>query len=193
MIRFSSLPYSEQVILCKKVFTQAAAARILSDRWGVDLSSVARKIKVRPEWEFIVWVHVPGYRPLFVSKMTFIQHFMDFRISSSTFQNLIAKVDYKYPQYAWIESWKENGTRNVYTLDLNREGVRCDCHDFSGQEREIFVTAMRQYMSSFIPACKHVLRFLYTIDIHSQRRWIENQRWADRWVPQPSIWDDHTA
>ena len=32
MIRFSSLFSSERAILCKKVFTQAAAARILTER-----------------------------------------------------------------------------------------------------------------------------------------------------------------
>ena len=76
MIRFSSLPYSEKAILSKKVFTQAAASRILSERWNIDLSKVVRKMKIRVDWEYVCWVVVPGKRPIFISKMELIWHFI---------------------------------------------------------------------------------------------------------------------
>ena len=193
MIRFSSLPYSERAILSKKVFTQAAAARILSDRWNTDLSNLVRRLKVRADWEFVCFVHVPGYRPTFVSKMDFIVHFIDFRTNSALDQNLVVRLDYQYPQNAWIESWKSNGTSNVYTLDLFREGVECDCHDFSGQHHSPFIQAMRRYIRGFKPTCKHIYRLLFSIDLYSQAGWIENQRWADRWTPQPPLWSEEVA
>ncbi len=190
MIGFSSLPYSEKAILSKKVFTQAAAARILSDRWNTDLSRLVRKIKICCEWEYVCFVHVPGKRPIFISKMEFIWHFIEFRTNSAMSKDLVVRLDYQYPQNAWIESWKNNGTHKVYNLDLYRDGIECDCQDFSGQHHEPFIPAIRRYIPSFKATCKHILSFLLSINLYSQHGWIENQRWADRWVPQPSLWDE---
>ncbi len=189
MIRFSSLPYSEQAILSKKVFTQAAAARILGDRWNTDLSKVARRIKLRVDWEFVCFVHVPGRRPTFISKMEFVWHFIEFRNNSAMSQDLVLRTDYHYPQNAWIESWKNNGTHNIYTLDLYQDGIECDCHDFSGQHHEPFIQAMCRYIPNYRGICKHIFRFLRSINLYSQHGWIENQRWADRWVPKPDLWE----
>lgn len=189
MINFSSLPYSERQILCKKVFTQAAAARILGERWNQDLSKVERKIKIRSEWEYVIWVHVPGHRPIFISKLEFIEHFLNFRINSASEQLLDVKVDYKYPRFAWVNNYKLNKVSS-YQLQLLRGGVRCDCHDFINQEDGLFIAAMQNYIPSFKPACKHIFKFLFSINIFSQSGWIENQRWADRWSPQPDPWEE---
>ncbi|NEP00866.1 MAG: hypothetical protein F6K58_19815 [Symploca sp. SIO2E9] len=191
MIRFSLLPLAEQAILCKKVFTQAAAARILSKVYDEDFNSKSRKIRLKTDFEFVVWVHVPGKKPRFISKMDFVLDFIDFRTSSAMEQNLSAYVDPKYPHSAVVESLKVNG-RNLYTLDLLADGIRCDCHDFSGQEQtqdyysdQVFLKAFNKYIA-WRPICKHIYKFLFSINLHSQTAWIENQRWADRWtVPRP--------
>ena len=105
-------------------------------------------------------------------------------------KDLVVRLDYQYPQNAWIETWKNHGTHQVYNLDLYRDGIECDCQDFSGQHHEPFIPAIRRYIPGFKATCKHVFCFLLSINLYSQHGWIENQRWADRWVPKPSIWDE---
>ena len=56
--------------------------------------------------------------------------------------------------------------------------------------REHFIPAIRRYIPGFKATCKQIFALLLSINLSSQAGWIENQRWADRWVTKPSIWDE---
>ncbi len=94
----------------------ASSSNVFIPQYKV-VEALVRRLKVRADWEFVCFVHVPGYRPTFVSKMDFIVHFIDFRTNSALDQNLVVRLDYQYPQNAWIESWKENGTIDTPTAE----------------------------------------------------------------------------
>ena len=88
-------------------------------------------------------------------------------------KDLVVRLDYQYPQNAWIESWKNNGTHKVYNLDLYRDGIECDCQDFSGQHHEPFIPAIQRYIPNFRATCKHIfyVKFiLYNVDINELKR-----------------------
>jgi translation elongation factor EF-Ts len=102
------------------VFSVSAVRRIL----GV---SSELEIKVRV-WAKVLWIHVAGRRPTFVSKQALLLHFVEWRKATSRslqVTQFIARND--------LFTVRNKGKRSVYKVQIYTGGVRCECEDFKNQ------------------------------------------------------------
>lgn len=117
------------------VYSRAAASRIL----GLAYREVA---EVRP-FADAVWVYLPGYRPRFMSKKLFEQHFVERRKQEALKLSVEQVADGKYV----VSNPEKGSTYSVWRLP---EGLECECHDWKNQA--IF--------TSETPRCKHIYAVL---------------------------------
>ena len=100
------------------VYSRSSAARIL----GVESRMVVR-FEV---WWKICFVQVKGCRPTFISKKTFKQHFVDWRIE----QSRSLEVSQFHHEHFRVENPKKGTAYSVYLFE---DGLDCTCHDYKNQ------------------------------------------------------------
>jgi hypothetical protein len=90
------------------------------------LLSLAAEIalKVR-EFERVMWVHVAGHRPTFISKSVYRQHFVERRRKES--QKLIARNQGDY----WVVY--NPAKQTSYCVEALPAEISCNCEDYGNQ------------------------------------------------------------
>jgi hypothetical protein len=101
------------------IYTASAAARIL----GVALSQVP---VVLQEWALVVWVHVRGKRPRFMSKAAFKAEFVKFRRNASN----ALRVEKRHNNRYMVKNPKTN---SQYGVTTGAASIVCDCPDYQKQ------------------------------------------------------------
>ena len=74
-------------------------------------------------WHKVIWVHVKGQRPTFLSKKLFHEHFAQFRREGA-----------KAVKIYFANGFKAQGTKEVYDLTPNDTHIECGCQDFANQK-----------------------------------------------------------
>lgn len=181
MIAKSEFSKVELAILNKKVFTRTAASRILSEILGITITAYqARKIKL-VDYEYVIWVHFPGFKPRFISRMDFVIDFIEFRANSADSGQITTSVDEKLPLAAVAVSQKPNGETTEYLINMTSKGVRCQCEDYQYQAHDnVFLTAFNKYID-WSPCCKHSIAFLHQHGLNSHQDWIKRQTYSNPW------------
>ena len=133
-------------LLNAKVFTKSAAARILGYKWGIALDS--KNVQIR-HYYAVIWVHVKGHSPRFVSKRQFVEHFQEMRLAQSQSPSLRVNLS---------GSLVENITKGTKYHICGSE-YDCNCYDYTSQNDD-FVAAMRHWNPIFRPVCKHRLAYI---------------------------------
>ena len=110
-------------LLNSKVLTKSAAARILGYKWGVALDP--KDIEVR-HYDKVVWVHVKGHSPQFVSKKKFVEHFQEMRLAQSQSPSLRVNLS---------GSLVENITKGTKYHICGGE-YDCECYDYTSQDKD---------------------------------------------------------
>lgn len=77
-------------------------------------------------WDKVIWVHVEGKRPTFLSKKLYHKHFAQFRREGA-----------KAVKIYFANGFKAQGAKEVYDLTPNDTHIECGCQDFLNQ-REIW-------------------------------------------------------
>lgn len=101
------------------VYSSSAAARIL----GI----VYQKRIVVKEWFSVVWVWVQGYRPRFVSKSAFKQHFVNWRKAAA---RALAVIPWHDDKTYTVTNYKK-GSR--YNVRCHKDMITCNCDDYQNQ------------------------------------------------------------
>jgi hypothetical protein len=101
------------------LFSASAVRRIL----GL-AASIAIRVKV---WPYVIWVHVAGQRPTFISKQCFKQHFVARRKAAS---KALQVTRYVFDQQAFTV---RNETKNSTYQVIANDTVSCECHDYQNQ------------------------------------------------------------
>lgn len=133
------------------VFSKAAIARILK----VSKSDV---LEMRLFFK-VVWVHLKGQRPTFISKKVFLQHFADWRKERSSEVVL-------WPDRELQGVWQ---SENGYQVIVSDDFLSCECEDFKNQNR----AGMKKC------CCKHLYKGLELLGYGSLKDYLARPR------PQP--------
>jgi len=121
------------------------------------LLGLAAGVSIRIQNFFhVIWVHVTGQRPTFISKQTFKRHFAEHRQAAA--RALTATRDVFQPQIFRVRN-ESKGT--FYTVKTFTGGVLCDCEDFKNQS-QFFGKA----------CCKHAYAVLYELGFTDLRDYI---------------------
>jgi hypothetical protein len=102
----------------KIIYNLSATRRIL----GLNLNAQVR-IEI---WDKVVWVHVKGQRPTFLSKKLYHQHFAQYRREGA-----------KAVKIHFVNGFKAQGAKEVYDLDPQDTHIECSCQDYANQ-RELW-------------------------------------------------------
>jgi hypothetical protein len=109
---------------------------------------IAQGVSIRiQKFFFVIWVHVAGQRPTFISKKAFRQHFVDHRKAAA--RGLTATRDLFSPHIFRVRN-EAKGT--LYTIQTFTGGILCDCEDFKNQA-QFFGKA----------CCKHAYAVLFQL------------------------------
>jgi hypothetical protein len=127
------------------LYSNRAIARIL----GVATSAVL-KFEVYAQ---VVWVHVQGQRPTFLSKRLFKTHFVEHRKQSAQELKAICQGDF------WIVH--NPGKASQYLVVPERDRVECNCGDYANQ-RQCFGRGL----------CKHGQKVLHELGFASLHDYI---------------------
>lgn len=96
------------------MYNLAATRRILN------LPTTAQvKIQI---WDKVIWVHVKGQRPTFISKKKYHDHFAQFRREGA-----------KAVKIYFVNGLKAQGAKEVYDLNPTDTHIECGCQDFANQ------------------------------------------------------------
>jgi len=74
-------------------------------------------------WDKVIWVHVKGKRPTFLSKKLYHDHFAQFRREGA-----------KGVKISFVDGFKAQGVKEVYDLDPQDTHIECGCQDFAFQK-----------------------------------------------------------
>lgn len=129
------------------LYSKSATRRLL------DLTAdIALTIK---EFERVMWVHIAGHRPTFISKAVYRQHFVDRRRDEA--QKLIARNQGDY----WVVY--NPAKQTSYCVEPMPTEISCDCEDYSNQIKllgrgcckhgyavlaELGFTSLKEYLSN---------------------------------------------
>jgi hypothetical protein len=130
------------------LYSNRAIARIL----GVATSAVL-KFEVYAQ---VVWVHIQGKRPTFLSKVLFKTHFVEYRKQAALGLKAICQGDF------WIVH--NPGKASQYLVVPERDRIECNCHDYANQ-RQSFGRGL----------CKHGVSVLNELGFTSLRDYITAQ------------------
>jgi hypothetical protein len=101
------------------LFSASAVRRIL----GL-AASIAIRVKV---WPYVIWVHVAGQRPTFISKQCFKRHFVTRRQAAA---KALQVTRYAFDQQAFTV---RNETKHSTYQVIANDTVSCECHDYQNQ------------------------------------------------------------
>lgn len=104
------------------LYSAAAASRIL----GIVYQ---QKITVQ-EWFKVVWVWVRGYRPRFMSKAIFKEHFVQWRRAAA---RALTVTRHLFDSHCFSVRNETRGS--LYQLTANPRGIQCPCEDYQNQIR----------------------------------------------------------
>ncbi len=122
------------------------------------LLGVAQSVSVRiQQFAFVIWVHVEGCRPTFISKVLFRFHFAAWRKAQGL--GLVATQ--------WLDKATRFTVRNeskgsAYVVDATPTQLNCTCDDYKNQI---------QFIGR--GCCKHGYAVLHKLGFDSLARYIE--------------------
>ena len=122
------------------------------------LLGVATGVSIRIQNFFLViWVHVQGQRPTFISKKAFKQHFAEWRKAQA--RGLVATQ--------WVDQATRFTVRNeskgsAYVVDASPSSLNCTCEDYKNQI---------QFLCR--GCCKHGYAVLNKLGFNSLAKYIE--------------------
>lgn len=108
---------------------------VTRDNLVVSISAVRRMfgvavgIAIRVQrFAFVVWIHIAGQRPRFVSLKAFKQHFVDHRKAQAQALTATQWVDQK--TYFTVRNETKG---SAYHLEAKRDRIDCQCEDYKNQ------------------------------------------------------------
>ena len=102
------------------LYSAAAARRLLG------LKSSA-PVEIR-DFQRVIWVHVKGQRPTFISKGAFKQHFADWRKAQSKGLKVTERLD--IANHYTVRNLQKD---TAYVVEKRADGVFCTCDDLNNQ------------------------------------------------------------
>ena len=109
------------------VFSVSAVRRIL----GVASSVV---VNIKFWWSGVIWVHVAGRRPTFMSRKSFYAHFADRRKAEGRKLFEGGKVTHHHdPKVFSVDS--NGAARGYYYQDCQPDRITCECEDYKNQAK----------------------------------------------------------
>jgi len=125
------------------------------------LLGVAQGVSIRLQnFFYVIWVHVAGCRPRFISKKVFKQHFAEWRKAQA--RGLTATQ--------WVDQATRFTVRNeskgsAYVVDASPSHLDCTCDDYKNQT---------QFLGR--GCCKHGYAVLHKLGFDSLANYIEAYR-----------------
>jgi hypothetical protein len=119
---------------------------------------IAQSVSIRiQQFAFVIWVHVKGQRPTFISKMPFRVHFAEWRKAQGL--GLVATQ--------WVDQATRFTVRNeskgsAYVVDASPSSLNCTCEDYKNQI---------QFLGR--GCCKHGYAVLNKLGFNSLAKYIE--------------------
>ncbi len=90
---------------------------------------IAQNVSIRIQnFAFVIWVHVSGSRPTFISKAVFKAHFAEHRQAAS--KGLTATQHIDQPRCFTVRNESRN---SLYQLQAKRDRILCGCDDYKNQ------------------------------------------------------------
>lgn len=118
---------------------------------------VAAGVAVRiQKFAFVLWVHIAGQRPRFVSLSAFKQHFVNRRKAAA---KALTVTPSAFQAHIFTVLNESKGSR--YTVQAFKGGVLCNCEDFKNQA-QFFGRA----------CCKHAYAVLFQLGFTDLRDYI---------------------
>jgi hypothetical protein len=105
------------------LFSAASVRRVLGLASGAAVS-----FRV---WAYVIWVHVPGSRPTFISKRRFYSHFAEYRQAAGQQIRASGKVSKVSDTRYTVDS--NSAESGFHMVELHPDRVACECHDYSNQ------------------------------------------------------------
>jgi predicted nucleic acid-binding Zn finger protein len=102
------------------LYSAAAARRLLGLK-----SSAPVEIK---DFQKVIWVHVKGQRPTFISKTKFKQHFAEWRKAQARGLKVTERLD--IANHYTVRNLNKD---TAYVVEVRADGVFCTCDDLNNQ------------------------------------------------------------
>lgn len=147
------------------LYSASSAARILGKQ--------PKEIKAIAIWANVIWVHVKGSRPRFVSKRFFKEHFTLWRKVNGQRLRASGAVHMEAHGAFTVSSQRKQGSFHSVTLNFGEDdtftksqpSLTCSCGDFK-----------RQIESFGKGCCKHGYAVLQTLGYGSLEDFVRNHR-----------------